>query len=584
MTGFLVPHADEHQSEYLPPSAERLAWLTGFTGSAGMAVILRDIAALFVDGRYTLQARAQTDPDLFQPVHVVETPPAKWLADHLKAGDRLGYDPRLMTLAEVRRLSEAAKAAAAELVAITDNPLDRIWDDRPSPPLGEVSLHSLDHAGVDASTKIALLQASLTEKKVDATVLASADSVAWTFNIRGRDIAHNPAPLAYAVLPKSGKPSLFVDGRKLSNAIRDHLAGLTDIFEPAALADSLARLARAGSRVLVDPNGPSAWIAAVIRENGGTVVEAPDPVLVPKARKNPIEIDGARRAHIRDGAAMVRFLCWLDRSAGDSAIDEVAAAKKLQAFRAETASHDGAVLADLSFDTISGAGPNAAIVHYRVTRSSARRLEPGNLYLVDSGGQYVDGTTDITRTVPIGTPTEEMRDRFTRVLKGHIAIATARFPVGASGAQLDSLARTSLWQAGLDYDHGTGHGVGSYLSVHEGPARISKLGHAPIEPGMILSNEPGYYKAGAYGIRIENLVVVQAPSAISGGDRPMLGFETLTLAPIDRRLIDPALMLPGEIVWLDSYHAGLPHHLNRLLDHDERRWLAEMTRPLAARP
>ncbi|MEO8669151.1 MAG: aminopeptidase family protein P, partial [Bauldia sp.] len=450
------------------------------------------------------------------------------------------------------------------------------------PPLGEVTLQPLEHAGVASAAKIALLQAMVGEKKADAAVLSAADSVAWAFNMRGRDIAHNPAPLAFAIVPHEGLPTLYLDGRKLSNAVRDSLATLADIREPGELGKGLEALAKAGAKVLLDPQATSDWIAGKIRAGGGTIVEGADPAVLPKARKNAVEIEGARRAQIRDGAAMVRFLAWLDRTAPAERLDEIAAAEKLEAIRAETARRDGSDLADISFDTISGAGPNGAIVHYRVTRQTSLPLVAGTLYLIDSGGQYRDGTTDITRTVPIGAPSDEMRDRFTRVLKGHIAIATARFPIGTTGAQIDALARTALWQAGLDYDHGTGHGVGAFLSVHEGPARISKLGHAPLEPGMILSNEPGYYKTGAFGIRIENLIVVSPPAEIAGGDRPMLGFETVTLAPIDRRLVVAALLTPSEIAWLDAYHSRLSPALDRLLDAEDRVWLARMTQAIAA--
>jgi Xaa-Pro aminopeptidase len=406
------------------------------------------------------------------------------------------------------------------------------------------------------------------------------DSIAWTFNIRGSDITHNPVTLAFAILPAVGKPTLFIDGRKLSNAVRDGLSDLADIREPSALSASLNALGKAGAHVMLDPQTTADAIAAAIREAGGTVVEAADPAVLPKARKNAVELAGARRAHIRDGAAMVRFLAWMDRVGPEGSVDEIAAAETLRAFRAETAIADGSELVDISFDTISGAGPNGAIVHYRVSPATTRRIAPDTLYLIDSGAQYRDGTTDITRTVAIGTPTPEMRNRFTRVLKGHLAVAMARFPAGTSGAQIDTLARQSLWAAGLDFDHGTGHGIGSFLSVHEGPARISKLGTVPLEAGMILSDEPGYYKTGQYGIRIENLIVVTPAAEIAGGDRPMHGFETITFAPIDRRLIDPALMTPDEIAWLDAYHAGLPAKLGHLLDDDERAWLDEATRPL----
>jgi Xaa-Pro aminopeptidase len=577
LTGFIVPHADEHQSEYLPAAAERLAWLTGFIGSAGMAIVLKNEAAIFVDGRYTLQARAEVDGSLFTQQHLVEMPPAKWLGEHVKKGDRIGYDPWLMTVGGVRRFADACKSAEAELVPISDNPIDRLWSDRPPPPLGAVSLHPVAFAGEEASDKIARVKAILGEKKADGTVLTQPDSIAWLFNIRGEDTAHNPAPLAFAILPASGKPSVFIDGRKLSNTVRSSLADLAEIHAPAALAESLKSLGEGKARVLLDPQSAADAVAGLIREAGGTIVEGADPVILPKARKNPVELAGARAAQIRDGAAMVRFLAWLDQAGISGDIDEVESARKLAEFRADTARRDGSELADLSFETISGAGPNGAIVHYRVKPETARRLAPGMLYLVDSGAQYRDGTTDITRTVALGQPTAEMRERFTRVLKGHTAIATARFPVGTSGAQIDALARVALWQAGLDYDHGTGHGIGSFLSVHEGPARISKLGAAPLEPGMILSDEPGYYKPGEYGIRIENLVVVTPASDIPGGDRPMLGFETLTLAPIDRRLIEPALLSPAEVAWINTYHAGLAPKLDRLLGETEREWLKAAT-------
>jgi len=582
LAGFIVPHADEHQSEYLPPSAERLAWLTGFTGSAGTAIVLADAAAIFVDGRYTLQVADEVDKNLFTPLNVADTSPAKWLAGRVKTGDRIGYDPWLMTSAEVKRFAEACRDAGAELVAVAENPIDRLWDDRPAPPAGVVTLHGIEFAGETVSDKIARLQAALGERKVGATVLAQADAIAWIFNIRGADVAHNPAPLAFAIVPAQGKPALFIDGGKLSNTVRAALADLAEVEEPAAFADALAALGKAGQPVLVDPQTTAKAIAATIRGAGGTVAEAADPVALMKARKNPTELAGARRAQVRDGAAMVRFLAWLDREAGNGEVDEMAAAAKLAELRADTARRDGSALIDLSFDTISGAGPNGAIVHYRVSAATTRKLTPGTLYLVDSGAQYRDGTTDITRTVAIGAPTAEMRDRFTRVLKGHIAIATATFPAGTTGAQLDALARVWLWRAGLDYDHGTGHGVGSFLSVHEGPARISKLGTVALEPGMVLSNEPGYYKGGEYGIRIENLVAVKPPAAVAGGEREMLCFETLTLAPIDRRLIEPALMAADDIAWLDGYHARLMPALAHLLDKTERDWLTAAARPLAA--
>ncbi len=580
LTGFIVPHADEHQSEYLPPSAERLAWLTGFSGSAGMAIVLDRMAAVFVDGRYTLQVRAQIDLESFTPEHLIETPPPKWLAGVAKAGDRIGYDPWLMTMAEMKRFEAALAGTGADLVAVAENPLDLVWTDRPSPPIGAVSLQPEALSGEATAAKLERLRAALGERRADAAVLTQADAIAWTFNIRGRDVAHNPAPLAFAILRREGPPSLYVDGRKLSNLVRSEVQAVADVAEPAAFAGGLAGLE--GAKIVLDPQSTAVAIALAVQNAGGTIIEGADPTLLLKARKNPVEIDGARRAHVRDGAAVVRFLAWLDREAPGGGLDEIAAAETLERLRADTAARDGVELADISFDTISGAGPNGAVIHYRVNRATNRRIEPGSLFLIDSGGQYRDGTTDITRTVAVGAPTAEMRDRFTRVLKGHIALSAARFPAGTTGAQLDTLARLALWQAGLDYDHGTGHGVGSFLSVHEGPARIAKTGTVPLESGMILSNEPGYYKPGAFGIRIENLITVVPAAPIGGGERPMLAFETLTLAPIDLRLVEVALLSPDEQDWLDAYHRRVRATLLPLLADDaERDYLIAATVPLA---
>lgn len=580
LTGFIVPHDDEHQSENLPAAAERLAWLTGFTGSAGMAIVLADSAALFVDPRYTLQAGAQIDLDVFEIVDLVGTSPTKWLTDKLTPGDRMGYDPWLITVAKSRQFAEASEAAAATFVAVKKNPIDRLWTDQPPPPIAAVQLHPLEYAGKDASAKIADIQGVLTRKKLDAAILTLSDSIAWTFNIRGADTARNPAPIAFAIVPREGKPGLYIDGRKLSNKVRSTLSKIVEIGETDDFEPALKALGGADAKVLLDPQTTAEAIDWALEDAGATIVESADPVILPKARKNETELAGSRRAHIRDGAAMVRFLAWLDQEVPGEEIDEIATVIKLEALRVDTAKKDGGALADISFDTIAGSGPNGAIVHYRVTSETTRRLEPGTLFLVDSGGQYCDGTTDITRTLAIGAPSAEMRNRFTLVLKGHIAIATARFAVGATGAQLDAFARRPLWQAGFDFDHGTGHGVGSFLSVHEGPARITKTGTVPLEPGMILSNEPGYYKAGEYGIRIENLVTVTPAEPIEGGDREMLGFETLSLCPFDRTLIDPSLLTSEEIAWLDEYHASLSPALNHLLDKDEQDWLAKATQPL----
>jgi Xaa-Pro aminopeptidase len=576
LTGVIVPRADRHQNEYVPACEERLAWLTGFTGSAGAAVVLMERAALFVDGRYTLQAREQVDTALFEIVHLVEMPPHEWLAQNLKDGDRLGYDPWLHTVESAERLAKACAGAGATLVAVEPDLIDALWHDRPAPPLGPVVLHDLRYAGEAAATKLARIRPEIGRLKADALVVSDAHAVAWTFNIRGSDVAHTPLPLAFAIVPREGRPALYVDGRKLSNAVRDQLEALAYVREPAAFACDLTALGKAGKTVRLDQATAADALARLITGGGGKVTRGPDPVAAMKAVKNSVEIAGARAAHVRDGAAVVRFLAWFDREAPRGTLTEIAAVEALESFRRETG-----LLKDVSFPTIAGAGADGAVVHYRVTRRSNRLITPGELFLVDSGAQYEDGTTDITRTVAVGAPTEEMRRNFTLVLKGHIAIARAIFPEGTSGAQLDSFARQFLWAAGLDFDHGTGHGVGSYLSVHEGPARISKLGSATLKPGMILSNEPGYYKAGAYGIRIENLVLVYEAPAVPGAEKPLHAFETLTLAPIDRRLIIEDQLTADETRWLDAYHARVAATLSPLVDESTRAWLAHATRPLA---
>ncbi|WP_026782604.1 aminopeptidase P family protein [Pleomorphomonas koreensis] len=575
LQGFLVPLADEHQGEYIPASARRLLWLTGFAGSAGLAVVLKDRAAIFVDGRYTLQVREQVDLEVIEPHHLVEEPPHGWLKTVVGKGDRIGFDPWLMTAAEVERFETALAAVGAELVATEGNPVDAVWADQPPPPQGRVSLFPESLAGTSAEAKLARLAEAIGKAGADAAVLTRPDSIAWAFNIRGADVPHTPEALSFAILRKAGRPSLFIDGGKLDNAVRDRLEQIAAVEPPAALAPALSALA---CPVLVDKASAAYEVARRIEAGGGKVVAGADPVVLPKALKNPTELAGIRAAHVRDGVAMVRFLAWIDREAPKGGLDEIAVTKKLEEFRVATGA-----LRDISFDTIAGAGPNAAIPHYHVSTASNRKVEPDGILLVDSGAQYEDGTTDITRTMIVGTPTGEMADRFTRVLIGHIRLALARFPKGTTGAHLDILARETLWEAGLDFDHGTGHGVGHYLSVHEGPARIAKAGHVPLEPGMLLSNEPGYYKAGAWGIRIENLVIVTAPEAIDGGERPMMGFETVTLAPIDRRLIRPDLMAPRERAWLDAYHAEVRDKLLSLIDDDaDRAWLVAATAPLSA--
>ena len=573
LTGFAVPRADRQQNEYLPASEERLAWLTGFTGSAGAAVVLADKAAVFVDGRYTVQADAQVDKSVFAMEHLVDTPPSQWLAKNAKAGDRIGYDPWLHTNESVERLRQAAADAGAELVALDTNPIDALWRERPAPPSGPVTLRDIKLAGESAADKLTRIRSELEKTKTDALVVSDPQNVAWTFNIRGSDIAHTPLALAFALVPRGGRPRLYVEPGKLDNATR---AALEDIADIGALDDLTRDLAGLKDKTIrLDQASAVEALGKIVADHGGKPVRAADPITLMKAVKNHAEIAGTRAAHLRDGAAVTRFLAWLDREAPNGALTEIDAVAALESFRRDTG-----LLKDVSFPTISGAGPNGAIVHYRVTRESNRKLGMNELLLIDSGAQYEDGTTDITRTVAIGRPADEMRDRFTRVLKGHIAIATAIYPENTTGAQLDTLARVSLWQAGLDFDHGTGHGVGSYLSVHEGPARISKLGHVALRRGMILSNEPGYYKTAAYGIRIENLVLVIAAPEPPGAEKPLNAFETLTLAPIDRRLVDVRMLSDKERHWLDSYHARVHEQIAPLVDADTRKWLERATRPL----
>jgi Xaa-Pro aminopeptidase len=573
--GFLVPRADEHQGEYVPRRADRLAWLTGFTGSAGLAIVLAEQAALFVDGRYTLQAPAEADARLYAMRHIGEEPPARWLAETLRPGATLAYDPWLHTPGELERYRAAVERAGGKLAALPDNPLDAVWRDQPPPPLAPVVVQAQSHAGETAADKRHRLAAGLAKAGVDAAILTAPDSIAWLLNIRGGDVPHTPLALAFAILHRDARVTLFIDRRKLAPGLLEHLGNEVAVVPPGALGAALEELGKAGRQVQVDP-ASAAWIFDQLGDSGARILRAADPCQLPKACKNPVELAGTRAAHRRDGAALSRFLAWLAREAPGGAVTEIAASDRLEDYR-----RAGEHFRDLSFPTISGAGPNGAIVHYRASAKTERRLEPGTLYLVDSGAQYLDGTTDVTRTVTIGTPSDEMRDRFTRVLRGHIALALARFPAGTSGSQLDVLARAPLWAAGLDFDHGTGHGVGSYLAVHEGPQRISKLPNAQaLLPGMIVSNEPGYYKTGAYGIRIENLVVVTPLDRSAGWERELLGFETLTLAPIDRALVVAEMLDPAERQWLDAYHARVHSEIAPLVDAETAAWLAEVTGPL----
>ena len=577
LDGFIVPRADEYQNEYVPPSAERLAWLTGFTGSAGLAIVLADRAVIFVDGRYQVQVVEEVDSKIFAVEHLVERPPPAWIEANLAPGKKLGYSPWLHTVDGAERLAKACAAAGASLVAVADNPIDAVWTDRPAPPLAPVVLHDLRYAGEEAQQKLARVRAEMQNLSADAIVVSDPHAVSWLFNIRGSDVPHTPVVLAFAIVPKQDRPALYVDERKLNNDVRHRLEELAAVRPPANFARDLAALGSKKGAVQLDPAACPEAIARLIEDNGGRILRGSDPIAMTKAVKNPVEIAGARAAQERDGAAVTRFLAWFDREAPSGRLTEIDAVEALESFRRDTGK-----LKDVSFPTISGAGSDGAIVHYRVTRKSNRRIAPGELFLIDSGGQYEDGTTDITRTVAVGAPPGDARENFTLVLKGHIAIARAVFPDGTTGAQLDSFARQFLWRSGLDFDHGTGHGVGSYLSVHEGPARISKLGTAPLKRGMILSNEPGYYRTGAYGIRIENLVLVTEAAAVADPEKPFNAFETLTLAPIDRRLVEPAMMSAEEITWLDAYHARVRDVLADLVDAPTREWLNAATAPIAA--
>ncbi len=579
LDGFVVPISDEHMSEYVGDYAQRLAWLTGFGGSAGSAVVLADRAAMFTDGRYTVQVRQQVPADLFSYQDVPKTSPAQWLADQVQPGQRIGHDPWLHTRPWAASTAGLLKARGAELVAVAANPIDAVWADRPAPSLAAIEVHGDAFAGQGHAEKRAAVAAWLAERHCAAVVIAALDSVAWLLNVRGRDVPRTPVALAFAIVHADASVDLFTAPDKITPELVAHLGPDVRCAPRDGFTAALAALA--GQTVAADPQSCVAAIFDALEAGGATIVEARDPCVLPRAIKNPVEVAGTIAAHVRDGAALTRFLAWFDREAPTGGLDEVSAAERLRQFRAETNS-----LEDLSFDTISAAGPNAALPHYRVSAETNRPITPDSIYLVDSGGQYRDGTTDVTRTMVVGTPTPEMQDRFTRVLKGHIALARALFPAGTKGVQLDALARQHLWAAGLDYNHGTGHGVGSYLSVHEGPQRIAAAwsaqagGDEPLQPGMILSNEPGYYKTGDYGIRIENLVLVERRD-VAGAERELLGFRELTLAPIDRRLVDVGLLTPDERDWWNDYHARVLAEIGPLIsDPDDRAWLASACAPL----
>ena len=567
LDGFLVPRADAHMGENVAPCDERLAWLTGFTGSAGMCAALPDVAGVFIDGRYTLQVRDQVDLSVYTPVPVPQVKLSDWLVEALPKGGRIAYDPWLHGFDEVEKLEKALADKNITLVKAR-NLVDEIWQDRPAPPAGRIVVQDIAFAGETHESKRQRLAQTLQAAGQAAFVLTLPDSIAWLLNIRGSDIANTPVPLCFAILHADARVDLFVNPAKCDGTLREHLGTEVTIRPEAKFADALARLE---GKVGVDRQSAPVAVSDMLAAPDW----AEDPCILPKACKNAAEIAGSRAAHIRDGAAMVEFLCWLDSEAPKGTLSEIDVVKKLETFRRNTNA-----LKDISFDTICGAGPDGAIVHYRVSEDSNRTIRPDDILLVDSGGQYVDGTTDITRTVAIGAGLPGAPEANTRVLKGMIAISRARFPQGISGHDLDAFARMALWQAGLDYDHGTGHGVGAYLGVHEGPQRISRVSDVALQTGMILSNEPGYYRENAFGIRIENLIVVTAPDTPEGGERPMHGFETLTFVPIDKRLILREMLSPDEIAWLDAYHAEVLEKLHPLVSDAAKPWLEAACSPL----
>lgn len=573
LDGFIVPHEDEYQNEYLPASTDRLQWLSGFTGSAGAAVVMQDKAAMFVDGRYVIQIKQQVDKGLFD-YERLEDGVAKWLRGNVKAGQVIGYDPKLHSPSALAQLVEAIELAGGTAKAMEPNPIDVAWTDRPPMPLTPITVQPEKLAGKSHAKKREEIAEILQEKNADYALITAPASIAWLLNIRGGDVQCTPLPLSTAIIRKDGHVELFVRSEKISSEISQHLGNEVSIQGEEDLETTLQDLS--GKTVLMDPNSASAWHFDTATNSGANVKKAMDVVALPKARKTQAELEGSATAHKRDAVAIIKFLHWLDTEAQSGEYDEISAATKLEMFRHE---NDG--LKDLSFETISGAGANGALCHYRVSVSTVLPLKPNSLYLVDSGGQYQDGTTDITRTVPIGEPTDEMRDRFTRVLQGHIALATIRFPEGTTGPALDAFARAPLWQVGLDYDHGTGHGVGSFLGVHEGPQRISKASNTiALQPGMIVSNEPGYYKTGEYGIRIENLQFVLPPEEIAGGERPMMAFKTLTMAPIHRDLIDLDLLNKAERQYVDDYHAEVLKEIGPKFDDEIKSWLVKACAPL----
>ncbi|WP_332066042.1 aminopeptidase P family protein [Bartonella sp. CB189] len=579
LDGFLVPRADEHQGEYVPPHAQRLSWLTGFTGSAGIALILKNKAIIFTDGRYKLQVRQQTDPHIFDYEDLVTCPPSKWLEQN-KEKLSIGFDPWLHTITEVNLLKKALETATnGRLIVVQSNPIDLIWHNQPPLPQSALSIQPLKYAGYSTDEKLELIRKNIQQANADAFIFTDPSSIAWTFNIRGNDVSNTPLSLCFALIPIKETPTLFIDNKKLGIKEKQYLENYTKLLQPEQLISKIKDYAQRGMTFALDPRLACDKLRIVIEEEGKYFVPLTDPAALPRAVKNAAELDGARKAHLRDGVALTRFLSWLDRQTPGT-VNEISSAQKLEEFRITTAKEIGTKLENLSFDTISGSGANGAIIHYRVTTETNKPLNAGELYLVDSGGQYRDGTTDVTRTVAIGDIKREEKRCFTLVLKGMIALSTARFPKGTRGQDIDVLARIALWKAGFDYAHGTGHGVGSYLSVHEGPQNISRRGKQELIPGMIVSNEPGYYRENAFGIRIENLMIVKPAQKINDGDIEMLSFETLTNCPIDRKLILPELLTLQEKQWLNDYHAHVYHVNEPYLNEEDKKWAREATMPL----
>jgi Xaa-Pro aminopeptidase len=571
--GLFVPRTDEFQGEYVPASSERLQWLTGFTGSWGSALIGKKTAALIIDGRYTIQAT--TEAPGFEYLSPENAALTAFLKASFKAKSTLAYDPWVTSITEAKRLRQLVEAVGLKLQACSSNLVDDVWEDRPDPPQAAIYLHPLHLAGETAASKLSKIASDLKQQNCGVAVLTDPHSVAWALNIRGSDIDHTPLALLRAIVLGTGKVTIFANKSRFHNDVIQSFGKHVNFAKPTRLIPFLKEYAKKQRAVLLDPSNCPEAIRVILENAKASITMAQDPCVMPRARKNAAEQKGARSAQLRDGAALSNFLHWISKTAISGSLTERTAQNKLYEFRAATGK-----LKDLSFGSISASGPNAALPHYHVVSKHGRTLRNGEIYLIDSGGQYQDGTTDVTRTIIIGQPTAAMKRHNTLVLKGMIAVSSARFPAGTTGAQIDALARAALWQEGFDFDHGTGHGVGSYLSVHEGPARISKAGHIALEPGMILSNEPGYYLKGKYGIRIENLLLVNKPVKPKGGDRAMLSFETLTFAPIDKNLIEESLMTRAEIQWLDAYHSEVWRKLKAKVSNDTCPWLEATCSPL----